>query len=83
MLQIAQDFQHGVGILAAGQAHHHLVALTDHIEIGNGTTDLTPQLLMQLVEAGPLFGVQGVHRHYVTFILRINRRYSAGLQRFR
>ncbi|MFT6623598.1 MAG: hypothetical protein ACJAUN_001926, partial [Alcanivorax sp.] len=32
-----------------------------HIEISNGTTDLAPQLLLQLVEASPLFGVQRVH----------------------
>ena len=57
VLQIAQNLQHGVGILAAGQAHHHLVAVLDHVEVGDRPAGLAAQLLLQLVETGAVLGV--------------------------
>jgi len=50
VLQVAQDIQQRVGILAAGQAHHDPVAFADHGEVLDGPAHLTPQALMQLVD---------------------------------
>jgi hypothetical protein len=35
LLQLQQDVEHRVAVLAAGQAHHHLVAVLDHAEVGD------------------------------------------------
>ena len=43
---IVQGGQQGIGILAPGQAHHHLVTITDHAVIGDGGTDIAPQALL-------------------------------------
>src|SRR5690606_18820214 len=42
-LQLQQDVQQGVAVLAAGQAHHDLVASLDHAEVGDGLADLAAQ----------------------------------------
>jgi hypothetical protein len=47
--QEEQDVEQGEGILAAGQADHHLVAGTDHVEIGDRLADLAAQALGELV----------------------------------
>src|SRR3546814_5671647 len=44
-----QDIQHAVGILAARQAHHHLVAVFYHVEVGNGPACFAYQAFGQLV----------------------------------
>jgi hypothetical protein len=49
LLQLQQDVEHGVAVLAAGQAHHHLVAILDHAEVGDSAADLVAQALGQLV----------------------------------
>ncbi|MCW0448241.1 hypothetical protein NB706_001075 [Xanthomonas sacchari] len=46
-LQLQQDVQQGVAVLAAGQAHHDLVAGADHAEIGDGLADLPAQALAE------------------------------------
>jgi hypothetical protein len=48
--ELQQDVEHPVGVLATGQADHHLVAVLDHVEVGDGLADLAPQALGQLVE---------------------------------
>mmetsp|Transcript_18070 Transcript_18070/g.43154 ORF Transcript_18070/g.43154 Transcript_18070/m.43154 type:complete len:400 (-) Transcript_18070:358-1557(-) len=50
LLQVQQDVQHRVAVLAAGQADHDLVAFFDHVEVGNGLADLAVQPLGQLVD---------------------------------
>jgi hypothetical protein len=47
-LQRQQHVEQGVGILAAGQADHDLVALPDHAEVGDGLAHLAAQALGQL-----------------------------------
>jgi hypothetical protein len=47
-LQLQQQVQQRVAVLAAGQAHHHLVAGLDHAEVGNRLADLAAQALGQL-----------------------------------
>ncbi len=49
LAQEEQDVEQGIGILAAGEADHHLVALADHVEIGDRLADLAAQALGQLV----------------------------------
>ncbi len=49
-LEVQQDVQHGVGILASRQAHHDPVPLFDHGEIRDRVTHVTPQALTQFVE---------------------------------
>ena len=46
-LQLQQDVEHRVAVLAAGQAHHHLVAVLDHAEVGDRPADLVAQALGQ------------------------------------
>ena len=41
LLQIAQNFQHGIAVFAAREANHNPVAVFNHIEIGNGFADVT------------------------------------------
>ncbi len=48
---LAQQQQHveqAVAVLAAGQADHHLVAVLDHVEVGNGLAGQAQQALLQL-----------------------------------
>ena len=44
-----QDVEHRVAVLAARQAHHHLVAVLDHVEVDDRLADLAAQPLEQLV----------------------------------
>src|SRR3546814_12159800 len=39
-LQLQQDVEQGVAVLAAGQADHDLVAVIDHAEVADRATDL-------------------------------------------
>lgn len=57
-LQAHQDVEHGEAVLAAGQAHHDLVTLFNHVEVGNGLTYVAPQALLQFVETVFFFGVK-------------------------
>ncbi len=57
-LQWQQDIQHGVRVLAARQAHHHLVAVLDHAEIANRLPHLMPQAPGQFVGLGGWYGVE-------------------------
>ena len=49
LLQVEQDVEHAVAVLAAGQAHHDLVAVFDHVEVGDGLAHLAVQALAELV----------------------------------
>ncbi|MNN83783.1 hypothetical protein D3C81_2008690 [compost metagenome] len=53
-LQLQQQVQQRVAVLATGQADHHLVAGLDHAEVGNRLPHLAPQPLAELVQ--PAFG---------------------------
>ncbi|MNN25154.1 hypothetical protein D3C81_1386120 [compost metagenome] len=44
-----QHIEHGVAVLATGQADHDLVAVFNHVEIGNRLTGLTAKALLQFV----------------------------------
>ena len=48
-LQLAQDVEQRVRILAAGKADHDAVAVLDHVVVGDGLPDLAAQALGQLV----------------------------------
>ena len=41
MAQLFQHIQHHKRILATGDANHDAVSLADHLEVLNGTPDLT------------------------------------------
>ena len=60
-----QHIEHRVTIFAAGQAHHHLVARFDHVEIGNGLPGQAAQALGEFVGLELLLvadgGGDGVH----------------------
>ena len=45
-LQLEQDVEHGVGVLAARDADHDLVALFDHVEVHDGAADFPAQALL-------------------------------------
>ena len=49
LAQIEQDVEQAEGILAAGQADHDLVAVLDHVVVGDGLADRAAQPLGQLV----------------------------------
>jgi hypothetical protein len=49
LLQIQQHVEHGVAVLAAGQADHHLVAILDHVEVGDGLAGQAANALLQFV----------------------------------
>lgn len=49
LLQVEQDVEHGVAVLAAGQADHDLVAILDHVEVGDGLAGQAAQALLQFV----------------------------------
>lgn len=49
LLQVHQHVEHGVAVLAAGQADHDLVALFDHIEIGDCLAGQATQAFLQFV----------------------------------
>ena len=40
LLQVQQHVEHGVAVLASGQADHDLVAVLNHVEVGNGLPGL-------------------------------------------
>jgi hypothetical protein len=49
LLQLQQDVEQRVAVLAAGQADHDPVAFADHAEIGDRAADLVAQALAELV----------------------------------
>jgi len=49
-LQITQDLQHGIAVLAARKTNHNAVALFNHIEVGNRLTDVAAQTFLQLID---------------------------------
>src|SRR5690554_4769752 len=49
LLQVQQHVQHGVAVLATGQADHDLVAVLDHVVIGNRFCRQTTQTFLQFV----------------------------------
>ena len=49
-LQVHEDVQHGVAVLAAGQAAHDLVAGLDHREVRDRLPHLPAQALLQFVQ---------------------------------
>jgi len=61
-LQREQDVEQRVGILAAGEAHHHTIALRDHAEVLDGLADEAAQVSLQLGEGARRFANDGVHR---------------------
>ena len=61
-LQVAQNIEQREGILAAGQANHHPVAVLDHVEILNGPADVAPQPLLKLIKIVLLFPDRRRHR---------------------
>ena len=50
LLQIAQNFQHGVAVFTAGEADHNAVAVFDHVEVSDGFAHVTTQTLLQFVQ---------------------------------
>jgi hypothetical protein len=48
-LQLEQDVEQAVAVLAARHAHHDLVAFLDHVEVDDGLAHLAAQALFQLV----------------------------------
>jgi hypothetical protein len=72
--QRQQDIKQAVAVLAAGQAHHHLVAVLDHVEVADGLADQPAQPLVQLVVfVGDLFGLFQAGRvvhHFVHYRFR-------------
>ncbi|MNS35225.1 hypothetical protein D3C72_673750 [compost metagenome] len=49
LLQVQQHIEHGVAVFAAGQADHDLVAIFNHVEIGDRFAGQTAQSLLQFV----------------------------------
>ncbi len=47
--EFEQNVQQGITVLAPRHAHHDLVALFDHVEVGNGLPHLAVQALAELV----------------------------------
>ncbi len=63
LLQLQQDVQHRIAVLAAGQAHHDPVAFLDHPVIGDGLADLPAQPLGELaLFAGVATGIRCARR---------------------
>ena len=50
LLQIAQNFQHGIAVFTAGETDHDAVAFFNHIEVGNRFAHITAQTFLQLVQ---------------------------------
>lgn len=48
-LQVQQNIEHGVAVFAARQADHDLVALFDHVEVGDGFAGKATQAFLQFV----------------------------------
>jgi len=49
LLQVQQHVEHGVAVFAAGEADHDLVAVLDHVEIGDRFTGQATQAFLQFV----------------------------------
>ncbi|MNY20451.1 hypothetical protein D3C86_1539300 [compost metagenome] len=49
LLKVHQHVEHGVAVLAAGQADHDLVAVLDHVEVGDGFTGQPAKAFLQFV----------------------------------
>ncbi|CAI8966961.1 hypothetical protein EMIT0357P_60245 [Pseudomonas marginalis] len=49
LLQVQQHVEHGVAVFAAGEADHDLVAVLDHVEIGDCLTGQAAQAFLQFV----------------------------------
>ncbi len=49
LLQVHQHVKHGVAVLAPGQADHDLVAIFDHVEVGDRFAGQAAQALLQFV----------------------------------
>lgn len=61
LLQVQQNVEHGVAVLAARQADHDLVAILDHVEVGNGFASETTQAFLQFV----LVDREGAHSAWI------------------
>ncbi|MCY1173385.1 hypothetical protein D9M73_135410 [compost metagenome] len=60
-LQVQQNIEHGVAVLAAGQADHDLVAILDHVVVGDGFAGETTQAFLQFV----LVDREGAHSAWI------------------
>ena len=69
-LQVAQNIEQREGILAAGQANHHPVAVLDQVEILDGAAHVPPQPLVELVHVDLLFPHRRRHHHLLGYCLR-------------
>ena len=47
--QVQQDVEQRIAVLAARQANHHLVAIADHVKVGDRLADQPAQPLGKLV----------------------------------
>ena len=54
-LQLQQDVEQAIAVLATRDADHHPVALFDHVEVHDGAADLAAQALFELVVFAMLF----------------------------
>src|SRR5690606_14750640 len=54
LLQRHENVEQGVGVLAARKTHHHLVAVLNHVEVGNGACRFAYQPLAELVRVNTL-----------------------------
>ncbi|MNH20384.1 hypothetical protein D3C79_801500 [compost metagenome] len=61
LLQVQQNVEHGVAVLAARQADHDLVAILDHVEVGDGFAGETTQAFLQFV----LVDREGAHSAWI------------------
>ena len=61
-LQLQQDVEHGVAVLAAGKTNHDPVAFLDHAEIGDRLAGLAAQSFGELVLFQFLLAGSDVHR---------------------
>ena len=64
LLQLEQDVEHGIAVLATRDADHDLVALADHLVVDDGPADLAAQAFFELVvfalDALVVFGRRGL-----------------------
>jgi len=58
---VQQNVEHGVAVLAAGQADHDLVAILDHVVVGDGFAGETTQAFLQFV----LVDREGAHSAWI------------------
>ena len=68
LLHLEQNIQHAVAVFATRHAHHHAVAVFDHVEVHDGLAYVAAQAFLELVRFALDPGFFGIFDRWVEFV---------------